>query len=40
MSQEARNHATSRDEEWQSAVMMLALPLAIVAVSFGCQFFM
>jgi hypothetical protein len=40
MSQEATNGITARDVDWQNAVMMHALPLAIVVVSFGCQFFL
>jgi hypothetical protein len=27
-------------QDWQIAAMVLALPLAIAAVSFGCQFFL
>jgi hypothetical protein len=40
MNQEARDYVRAMDQNWQSTFMVLALPLAIAAVSFGCQFFL
>jgi len=37
-------NSKARDDEhqadWQCIVMVLTMPLAIAAVSFGCQFFL
>lgn len=40
MNQEARNGTTARDLDWKGVVVVLALPVAIAVVSFGCQFFL
>jgi len=38
MNSEARNDGQKAD--WQCIAMVLTMPLAIAAVSFGCQFFL
>ncbi|MDQ0560316.1 hypothetical protein QO004_002098 [Rhizobium mesoamericanum] len=38
MNSEAR--VDFHESDWQCMVMVLTMPLAIAAVSFGCQFFL
>lgn len=40
MRAETSEFTETRGLDWQNAAMVLALPLAIAAVSFGCQFFL
>jgi hypothetical protein len=40
MNSSAEPQRSVLQEEWQCAFMVVALPLAIAAVSFGCQFFL